>query len=520
MVLNKFLGSEKTNRISEEISQALAIDIVNAWEQEYRNLGDKYATWGAIMVVFLFPLAVLPELQLEKDNVYLWAFFRFSPSIIVGITYLLYRKFKFSHEWVFEILALCIFASGAYRVNCADWMTQMISNISLFITAAILTVLRPPIFILNFAAIVALNIGFFWGFCDRPIIEFWTEPSTPIFLVTGIAAFAIAILRYYNLKNNFQQRLALISAYEELKNTNKNLVDARNELLIKNNQILEQNEELLHQTEEISSQRDALEEQNSKIEMANADIMSSINYAVRIQGAILPSDELFVKHFSEHFIFFKPRDIVSGDFYWAGMNNEYFIFAAIDCTGHGVPGALMSVLANSMLNNIVLQEGITSPAEILHKMDEALEKTFKNKKTGTSDGFDVAICTYHMPTKTLYFSGANHPILLFRDGEKQLIKGDRTGIGGFRLTTIRFEEHKLLLQANDSFYLFSDGFQDQFGGKRDQKYLRKRFVDFVTSLHHLPLQDQLAALDIELRRWMSSGSHGQIDDILVMGFKI
>lgn len=503
-----------------EIFENLGINFDEAWRDEYKRIGNLYATWGAIMVIFFFPMAALPEVGIEKDNESLWYFFRFLPSVAVAIVFLLYKKLKFSHEVVFEVLALFIFASGAYRANCEDWMAYTMSNVTLFITAAILTILRPFLFVINFIVIISLNIGFHIYFCQATFIDFMLERSTPIFFVTGLAAFSIAIFRYYLMRDNFQQRLALKKAYTDLEETNNNLKEAHEELQAKTDQVAEQNEELLMQKEEILSQRDVLEKQKNLLEEKNEDIMSSISYAKRIQTALLPSHDKFRNNFSEYFIFFKPRDVVSGDFYWSYQNDSHLYLAAIDCTGHGVPGALMSMMSNAALNATIISKGVEDLTEVLSMLDHQISNELKGELTGTYDGFDISLCKFDKKSNRLEFASAHHPMILVQNNEVRIVRGGRSGIGGRRMKDKVFNCQSFNLNSGDVIFLYTDGYQDQFGGNHDKKYMSKRFQNLLINNRNTPFNTMEPLLEEELNQWMRPGKQKQIDDILVMGFRL
>lgn len=490
----------------ENITDKLNFNLQEAWKEEYVRLGDVYATWGAIMVVFLYPLAMLPEVNIVKDNITLWYFFRLMPSVVVGITYVLYKRYKFSHEILFEILAFCIFASGAYRAACGEWIPYVVNNITLFITGAFLTILRPYFFIINYFVILLMNSVFNMIFCGASFGDYWLEKGTPLLIVGGMACFSIAIFRYFILKNNYQQRTALKHAHDELQD--------------KNDQIVLQNEELQTQKEEILSQRDMMEDQKNDIEDKNNNIISSITYAKHIQDALLQQTQALKQVFHDFMVFFRPRDIVSGDFYWMREINGKTYIAVVDCTGHGVPGAFMSMLANSSLNNVLLAHADQSPEKLLELLDDEVCNILRGDVTGAFDGMDISLCVIDPQEKKLTFAGAHHPLLFFKNGEKIFIKGGPQGIGGHHSVQKRFEKHEISLDEPLVFYLYTDGFQDQFGGPKDKKYMRGRFQKFLEGIHNRPMKEQQKLLHEEIERWMNYSDQSQVDDILIMGFKI
>ncbi|NJL14985.1 MAG: SpoIIE family protein phosphatase [Microscillaceae bacterium] len=258
-----------------------------------------------------------------------------------------------------------------------------------------------------------------------------------------------------------------------------------------------------------------------ELEKKNKDITSSIEYAQRIQEAILPSDKLIGKGFLQHFVFYQPKDIVSGDFYWYAEKNEYAYIAAVDCTGHGVPGAFMSIIGYSNLNKIVLEQGITEPEIVLTRLDREVSEVLKQKEENSQsrDGMDLAFCALNIFEKRLSFAGAYRPMFLFREGELHEFKGNAFPIGGnFKYKKKKiFNQQEILLREGDTIYLFSDGFADQFGGPENRKYASKRFKDFLRSLQPYHLDEQKQRLQQEFINWR--GTYRQMDDVLIIGLR-
>jgi serine phosphatase RsbU (regulator of sigma subunit) len=290
-------------------------------------------------------------------------------------------------------------------------------------------------------------------------------------------------------------------------------------------------------TAEITMQNVALEKQKNEIakqaqiiEKKNENITASINYASRIQQAILGSREAITSNFKNSFILLKPKDIVSGDFYWytevrrAGSERGeserrtvYFkIIAAADCTGHGIPGAFMTVLGNALLDEIINENRVTNPARILSILDRKL--LMKLQKHGVNDGMDISMLIFDEEEKTVFFAGANNPLYYVSDGQMFQIKGSKFPIGSSQYRTKKkFDLHKIQYKEGDIFYLFSDGFQDQFGGEEGKKYYTKRFRELLHVISHLPVNEQQKILEQELEIWR--GSSPQTDDILVIGIR-
>ncbi len=285
--------------------------------------------------------------------------------------------------------------------------------------------------------------------------------------------------------------------------------------------------EVVAQKEEIEAQRDTLQEQrnmlakvNDSLQKAYTEIEDSIHYASRIQNAILPPDDYLKKVIPNAFFFYKPRDIVSGDFYWVASKDDKVVIAAVDCTGHGVPGAFMSIVGNNQLNYALNVKNATQPSEILQILDQGVSDTLRQTHSeSVHDGMDLAMATIDKKKGIVQFSGAFNPLILIRDGEIEKIKADRIAIGGHILQEKKsFTNHEIKIQKGDVIYMFSDGYPDQFGGEKGGKYMSGKFVKLLQSIHHLSLEEQYRALDQELNTWM--GEEAQIDDILVIGVKL
>ncbi len=272
--------------------------------------------------------------------------------------------------------------------------------------------------------------------------------------------------------------------------------------------------------EEIIARNNHIAEQRDQILKQNNEIVASILYASRIQKASLPPDDFLDEIFSQYFIFNKPKDIVSGDFYWAAKIKDDIILAVADCTGHGVPGALMSMISVSFLNKIVNEKRILEPNLILDRLKintiNALHQT--GGEFESNDGMDVAIIKYNVKTLKSKFAGAMNPIMYIRNGELNEVKGDRMSVGFHEDKDRKFQMQELQMQKNDMFYLFSDGYSDQFGGKDAMRFLKKNFKNLLTEIHQLSMQEQKEKLESAFLSW--KGYNKQIDDILVLGVRI
>jgi ligand-binding sensor domain-containing protein/serine phosphatase RsbU (regulator of sigma subunit) len=284
-----------------------------------------------------------------------------------------------------------------------------------------------------------------------------------------------------------------------------------------------------------------IQQKTAQVESAYKKTATSIRYARRIQQAILPEQEDIINYFKDAFILFEPRDIVSGDFYWfsetvpeplyaiqqteeglqsvfKGFEDTKHVIAAVDCTGHGVPGAFMTLIGNDLLNAIVLEDKITKPRRILDKLDRTIKKYLKQEPGGRSnEGMDMALLVIDEENKRVEFAGAKNPLYLVRDGELTIIKGSKFPIGGAQIKNKKFESHRVPYQEGDAFYIFSDGFQDQFGGPKNSKYLSKRFRKFLLEISPLPMAEQKEILKKEFEDW--KGDNSQTDDVVVIGMR-
>lgn len=307
----------------------------------------------------------------------------------------------------------------------------------------------------------------------------------------------------------------------------------------KANQLLEQQKlEIEIKSEQIKNKNDELETAMEKIRYQNKNIMQSINYAQRIQEAMMPKQETMQTLFKDSFIYFKPRDIVSGDFYWfkevvpkevnaeyennqftaeANIDHKKYIVAAVDCTGHGVPGAFMSMLGFNLLNDIA-SKGITEPDKILSKLHYGIRTSLNQDATKNRDGMDMALCVIDPKEKTLEYAGAQNPLIYIQDGKLYRIRGTKYPVGGFQVENHEYAKHTVKVDKPTTFYIFSDGFHDQFGGPNGRKFMTKNFRDLLYEIYNMPMAEQKNILDLVIKEWM--GNHEQTDDILVIGFRL
>ena len=263
---------------------------------------------------------------------------------------------------------------------------------------------------------------------------------------------------------------------------------------------------------EINVQRIQLKEKNK-------DITDSINYAKRIQKALMASANLLNKNLPEHFVLYQPKDIVSGDFYWAEQINSQFILAVCDCTGHGVPGAFMSLLNITKLNETVHEKKIIRPDLILNQVREDIIKVLNPEGTEeTSDGMDAVLCSFNFANLKLDFAGANNPLWIVREGSLTEYKPDKMPVGMYSGIKTDFTLQSIDLQKGDIIYLFTDGYADQFGGPKGKKFKYSQLKELLLSIHGLPMKEQQLIIHQKLESWKDRLE--QVDDILIMGVRV
>lgn len=261
----------------------------------------------------------------------------------------------------------------------------------------------------------------------------------------------------------------------------------------------------------------ALTVKNTLITQKNNEIQDSIHYAKRIQQAILPPKDLVDEYLPDSFILYKPKDIVAGDFYWMQQKDEKILFAAADCTGHGIPGALVSVICNDALNQSVEEHNLIEPGKILDKTRDIIVHVFEKSEEDVKDGMDISLCVLDKAQNTLQWAGANNPIWIIRNGEIQETKPDKQAIGKID-NPHPFKTHNFKLEKEDLIYIFTDGFQDQFGGEKGKKFKLANFKKLITSIHNEKMKKQLEMINTSFEDWR--GDQEQVDDICVIGIRI
>lgn len=304
--------------------------------------------------------------------------------------------------------------------------------------------------------------------------------------------------------------------------------DTLSSALLKMREDLRENERVLEakvieRTEQVVRQKEEIEAKNGELEVLYKHVTDSIKYAKRIQEAILPPDSLVKKLLPQSFVLYKPKDIVSGDFYWIEEKNGKVMFSAVDCTGHGVPGAFMSIVGYNILKQAVTNNNLTTPSLILDILNEGVSETLhhghENEEGQAKDGMDISFCTIDFNTLELQYAGAYNPLYIIRNGQLLQTKADKFPIGFFLgEEKKKFTNHTVQLQSGDMVYIFSDGYADQFGGPFGRKFMAIPFRVLLMDINKEPVEKQKQILNKTIEEWR--GNLDQVDDMLVIGVKI
>jgi serine phosphatase RsbU (regulator of sigma subunit) len=322
----------------------------------------------------------------------------------------------------------------------------------------------------------------------------------------------------YKASGNFEKALETYTRYDEVKSYVQN---ANNEITVRTLQAQFELEQSEKEKEIYKFKNIELANANKLIESKNKDITDSIKYAKHIQEAILPERNYMKQYLQDFFIFYKPKDIVSGDFYWFLEKNGLLFIAAVDCTGHGVPGAFVSIVGGNILNHVVRQNNYTDAADILNSVNTmfnmSIRQTFEDSVV--KDGMDLVLCVIDKEKMNVNFAGAYNPLYIVRDNEINIYKGNKFPIGIFIGDEVKkFSSQNIPIQKNDVLYLFSDGYIDQFGGNENKKLMHKRFRDLIQENSQLPMKLQHYNFELFFENW--KGNREQVDDILLIGLRI
>ncbi|AFM05713.1 serine phosphatase RsbU, regulator of sigma subunit [Bernardetia litoralis DSM 6794] len=449
-----------------------------------------------------------------------------STSISTGVFAISFLNIKEYSKWLYRIFLLIFILSPiAFILDYLIW-DEAVNNITALLALTLLVAgiycwikgnrfarfytIAWTSYIIGGLMITLRNAG------SLPI-NFWTSYGAEIGSALEVILISIALADRYRIIKKEKE----IATEKALKLEQRNIQELEEKVKERTIKLNDSNEELSQINEELSINIETVENQKTEIELKSKDITDSINYAKRIQEAILPSQNEISAYFKDSFTFYLPKDVVSGDFYFFLKKKNYTFLAVADCTGHGVPGSLMAMIGINLLREIITENDSTSPAQILMNLHQEVVKTLKQQETGNRDGMDISLCVINKSENKIYFSGAKNPLISIKNEEVIAYKGSRFSIGGSLKTEgINFKDEIIEIDNQTSYYMYSDGYQDQFGGERNKKFMRKNLKALLQKNHKLPFQEQKEILDKTLFEWKEIAQTSQIDDILVMGFKV
>lgn len=456
------------------------------WQSELRKTALKFHVLIAWVAVFLNPIWAIGDYFNIPAHFTDFFIFRIVVSVATLIGILIKEKLTDKPEIIALIPFIGISIQNAYMYSLMDvpeLQKHTFAYIALFIGAGMFVIWKPLYTVAVVLISIVSNMIFFH-------LNSTLEPGQILIngglLTTTVAFFTILLI---HTRTNLTKREVIARLA---------LAESNKELAIKNKIIQEKNK----------------------------DIFDSINYAERIQNALLPSHEKIGQSLTDFFILYKPKDVISGDFYWYSRvrttpkdgtgEEEIFVIAAVDCTGHGVPGALMSIIGGTILNQTLTNAAINTPAEALTFLNRQMNRTLNTIK----DGMDISLCAVNLKSRQLQFAGANNSVYIVRKKELMEIKADKQSIGAdVEHAEVKiFKNHLFQLEKGDCVYLFTDGYADQFGGSSGKKFKYKQFHEVLIAHHDKPMEEQCKILDEHHKAW--KGNLEQVDDILVIGFRV
>jgi serine phosphatase RsbU (regulator of sigma subunit) len=456
---------------------ALKVD----WQSEMNRIATKHHIIVCWVAIILNPIWFISDYFTIPNYWQIFLVVRLAVTGLILLAVLLRKSINLSTELLVVFPFLGISIQNAYMWSVMDVPTlqkHAFAYLALIIGAGML-VLWKPIWTISIVFLSLIANGIYFHLNSQLSTEEILINGGLLVLTVGIISVVLIHSRYVLTKKEIIARLALAATNEEL------------------------------------------EFQKGLIEKKNEEITDSINYAQRIQQAILPNLDDISAAFPSSFVLYKPKDIVSGDFYFYTKKEENHFIAAVDCTGHGVPGAFMSMIGAEKLGESVEQS--KNPSSILKSLNAGIKTSLKQSEENdesTRDGMDLALCAVNTITKTINYAGANRPFWLIRKDGKELeeIKATKKAIGGFTEYAQEFESHTIQLNDGDTFYLCTDGYADTFNGETGKKMNTKRFKEILLSIQHLTMQEQEEHLLNYIKQWQ--GTAEQIDDILVIGIRL
>ncbi len=353
------------------------------------------------------------------------------------------------------------------------------------------------------------------GFSTKTIQETVKKVQVTSFIASGLISLLSIIIGYILARNISNPILILRNAHLKVGEGDlQQSVDVRSR-----DEIGELAVSFNHMVEHLDKAEKELQLQKTRIEEKNKEMMDSITYSKRIQYSLLAKEIVLKGKFKQHFLFFQPKDIVSGDFYWLhDLSNGRFVLAIADSTGHGVPGAIMSMLNISCLNEAVISEKLTEPKDIMNYTRDKIIDHLMFDTEGGKDGMDCALLSFDLKTNTLTYAGANNPVWVVREKKLIELEPDKMPVSKHQRDTVPFKQQTLQLQKEDMIYSFTDGMADQFGGPKGKKFMYKQLKQLLIDISELPMKEQRAAIESALTAW--KGDLEQVDDITLMGIRI
>ena len=425
-------------------------------------------------------------------------FLVFRASVSISTLFILLFKHNIKNGIYFCLfyLVLGISIQNAYMWSLMDavhFKQHTFAYIALFIGVGMLVLWEIWYSVLLFIATLISNFIF---------IKINSELNVDDFLINGgLLTITVALFSVFLIRSRYRLTIKEIKSRLELSKSKELLQEEHNTVI----------------------------NQKKEIEEKNTEIVSSIRYAKRIQFALLPPEEKMNEILKEYFVFYQPKDIVSGDFYWATKvittrfqndDTEIYLIAVADCTGHGVPGAFMSLIGNNFLKQSAKEKSVNTPAQALDFLNANVVTTLNQHTTDAPvrDGMDISLVAIEFATKKLQYAGANNPIYILRNKELIILKADKQAIGSISEELKAFTNHEFDLQTGDLIYLFTDGYADQFGGPDGKKLKYKKFQDHLITVSEMPMHEQKNYLKSKFDEWR--GTTEQTDDVCVVGIKI
>ncbi len=453
----------------------------------------KITCWIGIVLNLVWAIS---DYVIFPERFYDFLLFRFSVSLSIFILLTIKHKIKDGIYFCMFFLVLGISIQNAFMWSLMDishFREHTFAYIALFIGVGMLVLWEISYSILVFFTTLLSNFIFY---------KINSQLSINEFLINGgLLTLTVALFSVFLIRTRYRLTIKEIKSRLELSKS-KELLQNEHEIVIN---------------------------QKTEIEEKNSEILSSIRYAKRIQYALLPPEEKMNELFQDYFVYYQPKDIVSGDFYWATKvktthhendNAEIHLVAVADCTGHGVPGAFMSLIGNNYLKQAAKEKTVNSPAEALDFLNKNVVATLNqnSSESPVRDGMDISFVAINFKTKKLHFAGANNPIYIIRNNELQTLKADKFAIGSVTENLKPFTNLEFELIKGDLIYLFTDGFADQFGGEQGKKLKYKNFQKFLLSVSEKPMLEQKEYLKNKFNNW--KGLTEQTDDVCIVGIKI